>query len=355
MSSSTTAPGTQRPSDRAVADPIARAAESLEATYVGDPVLVPDRALLRREIELIGDRVRAVLRGKPVGPPPGSAGLDRLRLLRALRRDVLREWPAEDPSLLPTMLAFEAVEHSMVAWGDGTGLGEAIGPFPRSLLREVAHLLRSPLGSIVMLADTLASGKEPVTESQRRKLDIIHRAALAMAATAGDILALVGEEEGLSAVETLRVDAMVGSVADLIRPVTEARGCRLEVGTDVDAPRAGPAGAIARALLGLALQAALHARDGSVTLSAEVGRGDSVLFSVSASGRAPETSTPVDELFRVFRIDRDSSSFTISQAGLGVAAARTLIERVGSSLEAKSHDDGAVEFAFSVALPRVEG
>jgi hypothetical protein len=60
-----------------------------------------------------------------------------------------------------------------------------------NLIVELAHDLRSPLTSIMSLAEHLQrAGAGPVTDSQRRQLAIIYSAALCLSQTAGAIVYL---------------------------------------------------------------------------------------------------------------------------------------------------------------------
>src|SRR5258705_337357 len=56
---------------------------------------------------------------------------------------------------------------------------------------EMAHDLRSPLTSIMFLAESMQLGQSgPVTEAQRRQLGLIRSAALSLCAAASDVLEL---------------------------------------------------------------------------------------------------------------------------------------------------------------------
>src|SRR5712664_2605025 len=65
------------------------------------------------------------------------------------------------------------------------------GPNGLELVVEMAHDLRSPLTSILFLAETLERGESgPVTDAQRRQLRLTYSAALSLCATASDVLEL---------------------------------------------------------------------------------------------------------------------------------------------------------------------
>src|SRR2546422_9218958 len=59
------------------------------------------------------------------------------------------------------------------------------------LVVEMAHDLRSPLTSILFLAEALQRGQSgPVTDAQRRALGLVYSAALSLCGAASDVLEL---------------------------------------------------------------------------------------------------------------------------------------------------------------------
>src|SRR5437879_12039992 len=65
------------------------------------------------------------------------------------------------------------------------------GPNGLDLVVELAHDLRSPLTSILFLAEALQQGQGgSVTADQSRQLGLIYSAALCLCATASDVLEL---------------------------------------------------------------------------------------------------------------------------------------------------------------------
>src|SRR5947209_6678653 len=65
------------------------------------------------------------------------------------------------------------------------------GPNGLELVVEMAHDLRSPLTSILFLAESLRSGPNgPTSDAQRRQLGLIYSAALCLCTAANDVLEL---------------------------------------------------------------------------------------------------------------------------------------------------------------------
>lgn len=332
-----------------VPDFLSRAMERVMESYRTEPLLTPDVGLLRGELAAAVEGVRMALDGQ-VPAQSGGMPLDRLRLLRMLRTAVLEDWSDEDGPLLRTMLAFEATERALRERDGNATPTDELSPFSRKVLREVSHLLRSPLGSIVILTETLKGEKAgPLTQGQQRQLAIIYRAALSAAATAGDLLSLTSREERFESPRRFSVAATLDAVADVVRPVTEARSSQLVVRQGVEGRRLGPASAVGEALLGLALRAALMTREGTVEIEASAGEGDILAFSVTSSA-AGASDDEVDPL-QIFRADPGSDTFTISADGVAFSAAREIIKSMGSELHGDASPEGRLTLLFRIALP----
>jgi len=327
-------------------DFLERAAASVVEKFPLEPLLSPEVGMLRRVLADLVQGVRDALVGSDPRPPK-HAPVDPCSLLRSLRGEVLDEWSDEDGSLLETLQAFEATERVILAADEGVGANR----FSRSLLREVVHLLVSPLGSVVLLAGRLQEERGgPLTEEQQRQVRIIHRAATSAATASSDILTLTTPEEHYRGSRRFSVGDTVTVVADVVRPVTEARGTELIVRGEVERARRGPANGLARALLGLTTRVALMTRNGTVELDVQGGDGDKVSFSLSSRGElggAHEEGDP----FLMFRNGPGSDGYTLSAEALAFSAGRQILRAMGSDLEVHEANDGALTLRFEMTLP----
>jgi signal transduction histidine kinase len=327
-------------------DFLERAAEAVVEEHPAEPLLSPDQDMLREAVAEVVETVRDALAGhEPV--PPEHTQVDRRLLLRSLRGAVLEDWSDEDGSLLETMRAFEVAARAL--GGDDGDLGAS--PFSRSLLREVVHLLLSPLGSVVMLAGRLLDERVgPLNDDQQRQLRIIHRAATTAATATSDILTLTSPDEHYGARQRFSVKNTVAIVADVVRPVTEARGSELVVREQVERPRLGPTKGLTQALLGLATRVALMTREGTVELDVVGTEGDTVSFSLTGRGAQAATSHE-DDPFLMFRTGPGSEGYTLSPEALAFSAGRRSLRAMGSELEVGLTDDGALRLHFEMMLP----
>jgi signal transduction histidine kinase len=269
-------------------------------------------------------------------------------VLGRIRADLMGRQPDDRPALA-VMRAFEVLEAAMRAesapdGGDPRRLGT-------DLIREVAHMLQAPLSSIMMLAEVLREGGSTMPIERRdRQLAIIHMAALGLSTLAGDLLTLVDERSEVGPTGPVRLKEMLDGVANIVRPIGEVHECELVVDAPEGHGHLGPALGLERALLGLALRAAMRVRQGTVSLQAWVDEPDYVTFSVTAKG-IDMSAQPPDRLFEIFRPDLGASGYTLSADGLGLTATGQLITSLGSSLEVDEISGGGLRFSFRALLP----
>lgn len=323
-----------------------------DSVLLGTPTepLRPDEMMLRQALDALIRDLRAAMAGLRLDPVAFSH-VDRLDLLRRLRREVLEGWAGGDHSLLEVMRAFEATEQALISIQD-TRHGDAVGPFPRSLLREVGHLLRSPLGSVVMLTGALLEERSgPLTAAQRRRVEIVHRAAESAAASAGDLLTLTSPYEYVGDTQPFSVAQIVGEVADLVEAVTESQHSELIVHQGVEEIRMGSAVAVRQALFGVAVRAALMTRDGTLEVAASSASGDAVEFTVTSTPGG-DAAAAADDPLRLLRTDPGSEAYTIAPEGLAFQAVQGVVRSLGSELEVDA-TSGSLVLRYRLVLPFV--
>ena len=330
-------------------DALDGAAERVLQEHVGHLGTSSDADLLRRELSDVVEGVRAALADGSC--EFASAGqLDRVRLLGGLRSEVVRSWSGDDAALLPLMRAFEVVNEALVVSGEASSLAEVLEPTTRSVLREVAHMLRSPLSSIVMMADTLRDeSMGPLSKAQKHQLGIIYRAALSVASTAGDLLTHLREDK-IDDPAPLSVAEVMNTVAEVLGPVAEARRCEVIISQTVEGRRSGPELMLARILLALALRAMVMTRDGSVEMGARPD-GNMVHFTLRARGLQGKASEHGLDPSRLFRLDRYGGGSAVSPAGLALSAVDAILDQLDSKLELDTPSQDELRLAFSLALP----
>jgi signal transduction histidine kinase len=231
------------------------------------------------------------------------------------------------------------------------------GAHGQELVVEMAHDLRSPLTSILFLAETLQRGQSgPLTDAQRRQLGLIRSAALCLCATASDVLELARGGERLTdqAPEPFSVADVFRSVRDLVHPVAEQKGLDLAFATPAIDWRQGQPRALSRVLLNLTTNALKFTEKGSVRIEAYERSIERVEFSVDDTGPGIDPDS-LSTLYQPFRITGADLRYHVSHSGLGLAICRKLVRAMGSELFVDTEPGRGTRFFFELNLPQAHG
>jgi signal transduction histidine kinase len=230
------------------------------------------------------------------------------------------------------------------------------GPGALELVVEMAHDLRSPLSSILVLAEALREGRSGViNEVQRRQLDLIYSAALSLCATASDLTELVRGGERLMDPDPVpfSLSEMLSGVESMVQPMVEEKGLELVVSADRPDRRVGSARPLSRVLLNLTTNAIKYTEEGRVELLARSVGPTRVEFSVRDTGPGiPADALP--RLFQAFRRGPLELRQHFSSSGLGLAICHKLVGAMGAELCVESSPGEGTEFHFELSLPAVE-
>ncbi len=281
------------------------------------------------------------------------------RVIDALRTALLTAWhrgplPTPGTRVLRHLVALEELRAALDADAAQAFGAQLSGPDGAELLAEVVHDLRSPLTSILFLAETLQGGRSgPVTDLQRRQLRLVYSAALRLSVVAGDAIELArggdilaSEEPGLFSVIEL-----LDGVRDIVRPIAEEKGLTIEIAPPTNDRRIGLRLALHRVLLNLVANALKFTHEGTVQLVAREQGPTAIEFSVKDSGPGI-AATAVSTLFRPFRRARAEQRYRFSSTGLGLAVSRRLVAAMGSELQYETAPGQGTRFWFDVQLPQ---
>ena len=213
----------------------------------------------------------------------------------------------------------------------------------------IAHDIRSPLGSILLLVDALRRAEKtqpnPVRE---RQLGLIYGAAFGLSTTVSNLIAAArgdGLVQGNPA--PFSVSEVMHSVSDIVQPMCEEKGIPLGMEFPENDARIGFASAIQQSLLNLTSNALRYTDAGSVAMGCSEVSGDRVEFWVEDTG----PGIPDEVLERLcYGFPPEGVKLRFSSAGLGLAIVRTLVEAMGSSLQVDSGSEGT-RFSFVLSLP----
>ncbi len=155
------------------------------------------------------------------------------------------------------------------------------GPNGLDLVVEMAHDLRSPLTSIVLLAEALQSGQSgAVSATQQRELGLIYSAALSLCGTASDVIELARGSTRLVDRQAVAfsVAELFNSVRSMVLPLAVVKGLEVRLVPPVPERRVGHARALARVVLNLATNAVKFADAGVVEIAARPTRASELEF-----------------------------------------------------------------------------
>jgi signal transduction histidine kinase len=313
---------------------------------------------LRDSIAWVSDAVRAAAldaSALPRAHPPAPAPL----ALDSLRACLLAELGAagdavDGAGILRLLGAVERV-HQIIEHDDAHRFSARLaGPGGLELLVEVGHDLRSPLASILFLAETLRKGQSgEVNSVQERQLGLIYSAAFGLSTVASDVIAFARGGDRLidPRPEAFSVLAILRAVQDIVLPLAEEKGLTVKLTPpDVDF-RVGHPGALNRVLLNLTTNALKFTSSGFVEISVKAPSSSRLEFSVRDTGRGIPAQV-MSSLFDPFR-RRDPGDYAFSSAGLGLSICRKLVAAMGGTLGVETSETNGTRFFFELELPIV--
>ena len=228
------------------------------------------------------------------------------------------------------------------------------GPDGLELVVEVAHDLRSPLTSILFLAETLQRGRSgPLTPVQERQLGLIYSAAFGLSSVASDVIELARGGDRLVDLDPIpfSVGDIFESVRDIVLPIAEEKGLAVHVHTPDATFRVGHPVALSRVLLNLTTNALKFTNEGAVEVQGIPLDGDRVEFSVRDTGRGIPPQA-MASLFEPFRRRQKPGEYAFSGSGLGLSICRKLVEAMGATLQVETEAGVGTRFHFVLELPR---
>jgi signal transduction histidine kinase len=346
----------------AQADPLwaalAEAASDLEAGWGQVVEDAPSQDEVRGHLAELRRAVERVARGEPAD----GGSLPRTVLARRLLALLRRAWVAraagltpkpESVRLLSILGALEAVEEALEPDWAQHFASRLTGPDGMELVVEVAHDLRSPLTSILFLAETLQRARSgPINAVQERQLGLIYSAAFGLSSLASDVIELARGGDRLVDLDPLpfSISDIFESVRDIVQPIAEEKGLQVRLETPSQDFRVGHPVGLSRVLLNLTTNALKFTSEGYVEVKGEQRPGNVVQFSVRDTGRGIPPNAMLT-LFEPFRRRQKQGEYAFSGAGLGLSICRKLVEAMHSTLQVETAADFGTRFYFELDLP----
>ena len=218
----------------------------------------------------------------------------------------------------------------------------------RDFVANISHELKTPVGALALLAETLSDEEDP--DVVRRLAGRMRDESFRVSRVIDDLLALSHiEGEGAQSVERVRLSTVVSEAVDRMRPAAELNDVRVEV-ADVppDLELLGDRRQLTSALFNLLENAVKYSDCGSVVEVRAAGDRSEVALVVQDHG----IGIPVKDLQRIFerfyRVDQARSRAT-GGTGLGLAIVRHVARNHGGEVTVSSREgDGST---FMLVLP----
>ncbi|WP_332747864.1 DUF4118 domain-containing protein [Hydrogenophaga sp.] len=266
-----------------------------------------------------------------------------------------RAWGIEQRRLLQTCasllaISLERIHYIEVAQSSTVQIESE--RLRNSLLSAISHDLRTPLASLVGLADALELTPPALSEAQREVVGAMRQSAQRMNALVNNLLDMARLQAG--AVQLNRawqpLEEVVGSALAACGTLLTGRDIRVDLPDDLPLLHLDTV-LIERVLVNLLENATKYTpADSSIEIAARV-RSDTVAILVDDHG----PGLPKGREARVFeKFERGQRESATPGVGLGLAICRAIVEAHGGTIEGHNREhNGAVQGArFVITLPR---
>ena len=315
---------------------------------------------VRTTLTALTDNLRQAITGESIALGTFPPFVPVRRALELLRRAFLERVESSDleagseATTLDVIKAIERVQHAIDQDSAHRFAARLSGQDAQQLVVEMAHDMRSPLGSILILAERLRYGSGgSLTPIHERQLGLVYSAAFGLSALAGDVIELARGGTTLMDQPPMPflVSDVLQSILDILRPMAEEKRLTMRcTGPEADL-RVGYQAALNRVLLNLATNAIKFTNVGSVEVMCRQLDRSRVEFSVKDTGRGIPPHV-MSNLFEAFRQRQITGDYAFSSAGLGLSICKKLIAAMGGELGVETELEKGTRFHFVLDLPR---
>jgi two-component system sensor histidine kinase SenX3 len=221
----------------------------------------------------------------------------------------------------------------------------------RDFVANVSHELKTPIGALELLAETLANESDP--EVARPLVERIAKEAERLGRIVDDLLdlSLIETQEAVST-ELVPIDTLVDEAVDRLRPSAMVAGIGLQVHRDSeDATVECDRRQVVSAIVNLLDNAVKYSEAGKVVVVETERIDDDAVITVSDDGIGVP-SRDLERIFeRFYRVDQARSRDT-GGTGLGLSIVRHVAQGHGGSVSVDSIEGQGSTFRLRLPLAR---
>ncbi len=225
----------------------------------------------------------------------------------------------------------------------------------RRMVQDVSHDLRSPLNSILFLADALRSERSgSLTTAQSHQMSVLYTAAVTLVRMANDLIDFsrlgVGRERITVSAASFSLETVVADVTNLVGPLSTHRRVELETVFAAEGLRHGDQRLLSRVLLNL-VSNALEAVDSGGTVTLEFSDTDEGDLRIEVGD--DRYGTDVEALRRLLSItdDRWPGETRGWTRGLGLTISARFVQAAGGRIDVLSRSGGGTVFVVELPFP----
>jgi two-component system, OmpR family, sensor histidine kinase SenX3 len=219
----------------------------------------------------------------------------------------------------------------------------------RDFVANVSHELKTPIGALALLAETMAAGGDEAVV--RQLAERVSREADRLGHIIDDLLnlSLIEAQESPSR-EPVPISVLIGEAAEAVRPAAEAAGIPLHVAADFpDAAVPCDRRQVLSALTNLLDNAIKYSEAPSAVEIGASAQDGMVTITVTDHGPGIP-SRDLERIFeRFYRVDRARSRAT-GGTGLGLAIVRHVAQAHGGDVTVESREGDGSTFRLRLAL-----
>lgn len=223
----------------------------------------------------------------------------------------------------------------------------------RDLVANVSHELKTPLTAIQGFSQALIEGAADTPETRQHAAEVIHEEAERMHHMVVQLLDLAGMDAGTAEMQMSTVDIcrLLTAVTDIIRPMADKAGIRVELDCSPEMPSlVGDGDRLGQVFTNLLDNAVKFTpRHGQVSLQASVDEGEARVSVADTGAGIPKADLP--RIFdRFYQTDGSRDGGKGHGAGLGLAIAQEIVSAHGGRISVRSTPGRGTEFIVQLPL-----